>query len=162
MSRHDIDDLIRDELTSKLDPQRGRAKAAFDEQVIGPMTRRVNVSPDASHTVRNVILIALLMIVCVVIGMFIPKLFPTEQPPETPARQPEALVEAVTIPDAREHTSLLYTIDAGATQTPSGAPARRIRAERLDRYNWTDPQTGGTFMYIVPSVEERVLETHQQ
>lgn len=162
MSRHDIDDLIREDLASKLDPQRGRAKAAFGEQVIEPMTRRVGVATGSSHKVRNVVLIALLMIACVVLGMFIPKLFPQEQLPEAPAKQPEALVEAVSIPDSREVTSLLHTIDAGPTMTDTGAPARLIRQERLDRYNWTDPRTGGTFTYVVPSAEQHVLETHQQ
>lgn len=163
MNRHEIEDLIRQDLASKLNPQRGRAREAFDHAVLEPMNKRVGQAQHTAYRIRNALLIGLLMIVCVLIGMWIPRLFP-DQPstPTVPVQPSDALVESVTIPDHPEQTSLLHMVDAGPARTPDGSPARRLREERVDQYQWVDPQTGGTFTYVEPSVRERIVEAHQQ
>lgn len=163
MNRHEIEDLIRQDLASKLNPHRGRAREAFDHMVLEPMNKRVGQGQATAYRIRNAILIGLLMIVCVLIGMWIPRLFPDpSSEPMAPTHQPDSMVESVTIPEHPERMSLLHMVDTGPARTDSGAPARRIREERLDRYQWIDPPTGGTFTYIEPSVSERIVEAHQQ
>ncbi len=163
MRNHDIEELIREDLVEKLDPQKGRAKQHFTHQVIDPMDRHLVRAQTASLRPKNLVLIGVAMLVCVVAGMYLSRFMPAAKPvAEVKPPVEIAPVEIVAIPSDYEHAHLQHMIDAGPVRTSDNAPARIIRQEQLDRYNWVDPQTGGTFTYLLPSTNEYVIEAHRQ
>ncbi len=168
MSRNDLEDLIREDLTSKLDPQRGRARTTFDDRVVAPMRTRLDGPALASGRWKTRALVAVAMLACIIAGMGIMYLLNPAKPqtpdqpilPEQVAETP--LTEQLIIPADYQHTTMTHYVDTGATRLANDAPARKVRIEQLDRYTWTDPKSGATFDYVTPAAKEMVLGAHRQ
>src|SRR5687767_7127531 len=131
---HEFDELIRSHLTSALDPQRGRARAAFDRSAHPPLaasrTRtRWIIAPIASGAIAAMVLVTV---------------------SSRPA--PDSTIPPVAASPS-SHVERVLTwraVDEGPRVLHSTLPVRRVRYQSVEQIEWSDPDTRATIQLSIP------------
>src|SRR5829696_8601930 len=155
-SDEDIDQLLRSHLAGELDPQRGRALAAFEQSLAREHVtrRRWWIGGIVGSLVAASIAAIVLMRPETRLSAPLAPLAPPENPviAQAPAPSDE--------PQGVERLVTWQMIDDGSAVLGNELPVRRIRQEAVQQVRWFDPQRKATIRVIVP--EERVFLVEQQ
>ena len=140
-----LDTQLREHLKRELDPQRGRALAAFEAQVRRERSRRRRWVIGAA--------VSGLIAASVAIAIFL----------HTPASRTIAPKGSIARDDVMrnvERTMEWEASDEGVTVLDRSIPVRKVRQDAVEQVQWFDPQRNASMRVTVPV--ERVLYVQEE
>ena len=162
----DFENLLRSHLSSELDAMRGQAARAFAREVTRPMQRQLRRNVWSQHAARfrskvqHWGTIGLAMAACTALGVVLPRFMGTNDPAPLSTNTDSKIVTPSYA--GYERTTELQHVDEGNVQLPDGAPARKLRQQRVDSLRYIDPATKEEYEYIIPSERYLVIPSDRQ
>lgn len=161
-----IDSLLRSHFASRLDRQRGRTLAAFDDVVAKPAKLAFGRS-ERRRPFRTASGIGLALAASVALGFTVPSLFRQSSGDGLPMgiREPGAIYGgSVSNPTPRRNetrNSWQTLEDQGPVMINPTTPGRRVLKRQVEEIRWTDSE-GKEHAEYVPSEQQLVVEQAKQ
>lgn len=154
-----LDAMLRQHLSSTLDPQLGRAEAAFRQRIVGPSAFPRLASGEPSHRSHRWLYAAgAALAASIAVLALLPPLRPDRPPGPTPGPNGRTPVVATPVESPMLHYTQNRAWDEGTvTIGQDGHPVRRVRLQRIDRAEWTDDE-GVRMRLIIPQEGIRYVE----
>jgi hypothetical protein len=148
---YELEDLLRTHLSRQLDPQRGRARTAFE--------RETNASPAGSR--RGLRLFAasglIAASVAILIGFVVLRDRIVRPAPDRPEKS-SPLANAGADPVV-ERLVTWRAVDEGPRVVAPAVPVRKVRYEAVEEIEWAEPLENATIRLSIP--QEQVVLVRQ-